>query len=127
MQVGNYTADNAVWTRPEDITMARPTYYISTANGTSDLGGQIVGALVSTALVFQQLDPPYYNKLMTEAVNLYGAVTHDKLQGRQDFLCNLLLIDKQDIVFGQIRSKYNDQSYKYNRYAIQLLVKELES
>ena len=82
VQVGNYSADKMVWTRPEEITMARPTYFISSANGTSDLGGQIVAALVSSALVFQDLDPNYYQTLMTQAVNLYGAVSNEKTQGK---------------------------------------------
>lgn len=62
--------------------MKRPTYYISTHNGTSDLGGQVVAALVSTALVFQEQDVDYYNTLMTQAVGLYGAVTREKQMGR---------------------------------------------
>ena len=64
-----------VWERPEEMTMRRPTYYISTRNGTSDLVGQMVGAFVSSAMVFQQTDPEYYATLMTAAVDLYGAGT----------------------------------------------------
>ena len=41
--------------------------------GTSDLVGQIVGALVSTALVFEDSDAAYYDRLMTQALSLYGA------------------------------------------------------
>lgn len=74
-QVGNLTEDRMHWERPEEITERRPTYYISTRNGTSDLVGQMVGAFVSSALVFQQTDPEYYDKLMTAAVDLYGAGT----------------------------------------------------
>lgn len=74
-QVGNMTADQLVWERPDEMTMRRPTYYISTRNGTSDLVGQMVGAFVSSAMVFQQTDPAYYATLMTAAVNLYGAGT----------------------------------------------------
>ncbi len=76
--MGNLTADRMEWQRPEDMTMRRPTYYISTRNGTSDLVGQMVGAFVSSALVFQQTDPEYYATLMTAAVNLYGAGTRFK-------------------------------------------------
>ncbi len=46
--------------------------------GTSDLAGQIVGALVSTALVFREKEPTYYNKLMTEARDLYSAAVARK-------------------------------------------------
>lgn len=64
--------------------MRRPTYYISTRNGTSDLVGQMVGAFVSSAMVFQQTDPDYYATLMQAAVNLYGAGT--RFQGMYVFL-----------------------------------------
>ena len=33
LQVGNISADRAVWERPENMTMPRPTYQISTKNG----------------------------------------------------------------------------------------------
>lgn len=46
--------------------------------GTSDLAGQIVGALVSTAMVFRDKDPKYYDKLMTEARDLYSAAVGRK-------------------------------------------------
>ena len=46
--------------------------------GTSDLAGQIVGALVSTALVFREKEPMYFNKLMTEARDLYSAAVARK-------------------------------------------------
>ena len=44
--------------------------------GTSDLVGQMVGAFVTTAMVWQQqypLDTTYYDTLMTAATELYGA------------------------------------------------------
>jgi len=44
--------------------------------GTSDLVGQMVGALVSTALVFEDADAPYYERLMSQALALYGAGMH---------------------------------------------------
>ena len=81
VQVGNLTADRLYWERPEEMTMPRPTYYISTKNGTSDLVGQMVGALVSSAMVFQQTDPEYYDTLMTTAVGLYGAGTRLQQRG----------------------------------------------
>ena len=76
--MGNLTDDRSVWERPEQMTMRRPTYFISTLNGTSDLVGQMVAAFVSTAIVFQPTDPDYYNTLMTAAVNLYGAGTRHR-------------------------------------------------
>ena len=52
-QVGNLTQDVAWWGRPEDMTAERnprPAYFAYTAEGASDLAGQLVGALASASL-----------------------------------------------------------------------------
>ncbi|KAK9828913.1 hypothetical protein WJX72_002766 [[Myrmecia] bisecta] len=87
-QVGNYTQDKGYWGRPENMTGPRPTYYISTVNGTSDLVGQLVGALVSTAMVFQTDDPDYYDKLMGAALDLYGAGTRHRAKYTGQYIYN---------------------------------------
>lgn len=46
--------------------------------GTSDLAGQMVGALVSTAMVHKGVDMAYYRKLMGKAVDLYAAAVKHK-------------------------------------------------
>lgn len=56
------------------------------AAGTSDLGGQIVAALASTAMVFQDVDAKYSNKLMKEALELYAAVSRKKGLWSDQFL-----------------------------------------
>lgn len=72
-QVGNETVDQLSWTRPEDITTPRSFYYNKLAlNGASDLNGQIVGALASTAAVFKTKQPSLYDKYMNVALPLYG-------------------------------------------------------
>jgi Glycosyl hydrolase family 9 len=72
-QVGNETVDQSSWTRPEDITTPRSFYYNKLAlNGASDLNGQIVGALASTAAVFKTKQPSLYDKYMNVALPLYG-------------------------------------------------------
>ena len=65
--------DQLSWTRPEDITTPRSFYYNKLAlNGASDLNGQIVGALASTAAVFKTKQPSLYDKYMNVALPLYG-------------------------------------------------------
>lgn len=65
--------DSLSWSRPEDITTPRSFYYNKLAlNGASDLNGQIVGALASTALVFKTSQPTLYDKYMNVALPLYG-------------------------------------------------------
>ena len=78
-QVGNLTLDHALWTTPENMTetqVKRPAYVVHSGDGASDLAGQMVGALVSSALVFREYgnDTATYDKLMTAAGGLYKQV-----------------------------------------------------
>lgn len=73
--MGNLTDDALYWTRPEDITAARPFYYLPVKFGATDLVGQIIAALASSAALFQESDPAYYNSLMSWALALYGVAT----------------------------------------------------
>jgi cellulose synthase/poly-beta-1,6-N-acetylglucosamine synthase-like glycosyltransferase len=74
-QVGNLTDESAYWGRPEQYNGPRPAYLTTTWNGSSDIGGQMVAAWVSTALAYEKTDPAYYDTLMNAALNLYGAIT----------------------------------------------------
>lgn len=66
------TLDSLTWTRPEDITAARPFYYVAVANGASDLVGSLVGAFAAAAPLFKSIDPVYYAQLLSMAQALYG-------------------------------------------------------
>ena len=68
------TADQAVWTRPENINGPRPFYYVPVKDGTSDLLGQLIGAFAASAPLFKTIDPAYYAQLMTMAQALYGVM-----------------------------------------------------
>ena len=74
--------------------MRRPAYVVHSADGTSDLAGQMVGALAATALVVQKYDPnatDYVDRLMRGALQLYGqAVKHEGTYTSR-FKCALLL------------------------------------
>lgn len=79
-QVGNLTTDFDTWSSPENMTareVRRPAYVVHSADGASDLAGQLVGALVSSALVFKENgnNSAYYDKLMTAAGGLYKQAT----------------------------------------------------
>ena len=75
LQVGNQTVEKGVWTRPEEETGPRPAYYTTTYNGTSDLAGQLSAAFAATAMVFQNTDQAYYQRLMNMSTLLYDAGT----------------------------------------------------
>ncbi len=51
----------------------RPSYFVSTYDGASDLAGQMSAAFTSTALLFENSDPAYYNQLMNASFLLYAA------------------------------------------------------
>lgn len=88
-QVGNYTVEKTLWDRPESYsnkTAKRPAYYVTTKNGTSDLVGQMIGALVSTAMVFQDRDPAYSERLMDAALKLYGPAVKNRGRYTRNFI-----------------------------------------
>ena len=74
-QVGNLTQDVAWWGRPEDMTAERnprPAYFAYTAEGASDLAGQLVGALASASLAIgahgrDPADAAYAAQLLQQA------------------------------------------------------------
>lgn len=91
VQVGNETVDKLSWTRPEDITTPRSFYYNKLAlNGASDLNGQIVGALASTAAVFKTKQPSLYDKYMNVALPLYGMAIGAHIFGGHHACCAAL-------------------------------------
>lgn len=53
--------------------MPRPTYNVSTADGASDLAGDMAAAFAASALVFQESDPAFAAQLTQAAVTLYQA------------------------------------------------------
>ena len=73
LQSGNYTVEQGTWDRPEDLVAPRPSYFVSTYDGASDLAGQMSAAFTSTALLFENSDPAYYNQLMNASFLLYAA------------------------------------------------------
>ncbi|KAK9804363.1 hypothetical protein WJX72_009368 [[Myrmecia] bisecta] len=88
-QVGNLTTDSEFWGPPEAMNstnMPRPAYNVSTANGASDLAGQMVAAFAATALVFKDSDSAYHDKLMSAALELYGAATKTQAKYTRRFL-----------------------------------------
>jgi Glycosyl hydrolase family 9/FG-GAP-like repeat len=70
-QVGSGAVDHAFWGRPEDMTMARPSYKIDTLNPGSDLAGESAAALAAASIVFRSTDVNYANQLLDNAKKLY--------------------------------------------------------
>lgn len=51
-KVGNGDTDHAIWTRPEDMTISRPPYYLNSSKTGSDVAGGTAAALAAGALAF---------------------------------------------------------------------------
>ena len=49
-QIGDGDIDHAYWTRPEDMTMPRPAFYIDVELPGSDLAGETAAAMAATAI-----------------------------------------------------------------------------
>ncbi|XP_071479249.1 uncharacterized protein [Diadema antillarum] len=71
-QVGDIDADHAWWGRPEELTMARPAWKITTSNPGSDLAGETAAALAAASIVFRDSDLSYSNTLLWHASELYN-------------------------------------------------------
>nr|CAD7574446.1 unnamed protein product [Timema californicum] len=70
-QVGSGTVDHASWGRPEDMTMERPAFKITTSAPGSDLAAETAAALAAASLVFQSVDSTYAATLLEHAKQLY--------------------------------------------------------
>ena len=79
-QVGNGDLDHAWWGRPEDMTMARPSYKIDSQNPGSDLAAESAAAMASAALLFKTTDSAYAETLTQHAIDLFDLA--DKYRGK---------------------------------------------
>merc|ERR1712002_653595 len=70
-QVGDGYADHAYWGRPEQMTMARPSFKIDNNNPGSDLAGETAAALAAASIVFKDVDPNYASQVLDVAKELY--------------------------------------------------------
>nr|CAD7200299.1 unnamed protein product [Timema douglasi] len=71
-QVGQGQVDHDYWGRPEDMTMARPAYMISTSAPGSDLAAETAAALAAASLVFKTVDSSYSATLLQHAIQLFN-------------------------------------------------------
>jgi Glycosyl hydrolase family 9 len=57
--VGNLSTESRYWGYPEANTNVRPSYYVPTTIGTSDLTGSMSAAFAAASLAFQNVDKAY--------------------------------------------------------------------
>jgi len=70
-QVGDGDQDHAYWGRPEDMTMARPAWSLTTGRPGSDLAGEVAAAFAAGYLLFRDSDAAYGFTLLDNARRLY--------------------------------------------------------
>jgi endoglucanase len=79
IKVGDGDLDHAWWGRPEDMTMARPAYSITTSKPGSDLAGETAAALAAASILFKTSNSGYSASLLTHARQLFTFA--DKYRG----------------------------------------------
>ncbi|XP_071109686.1 uncharacterized protein [Haliotis cracherodii] len=72
VQVGDGNTDHNFWGRPEDMTMARPSYKIDASKPGSDVAGETAAAMAAGSIAFKTKDPAYSQKLLSHATDLYN-------------------------------------------------------
>ena len=74
-QVGDYASEMETWDRPENMTTARANITISTANGTTATGADLVGnaaaALAAASIVWESANSTYAAETLIAAKDLY--------------------------------------------------------
>ncbi|CAL4104840.1 unnamed protein product, partial [Meganyctiphanes norvegica] len=79
-QCGNGGADHAWWGRPEEMTMNRPSYKITSSSPGSELAGETASALAAASILFADSDPDYSAECLEHAKDLYDFA--DKHRGK---------------------------------------------
>nr|CAD7392124.1 unnamed protein product [Timema cristinae] len=102
-QVASGTVDHSYWGRPEDMTMERPAFKITTsAPGyqieRSDLAAETAAALAAASLVFQSVDSSYSTTLLQHAVQLFNFANTYR--------------GKYTDAFADVRCCYNSSGYE---------------
>ncbi|XP_064097985.1 endoglucanase E-4-like [Macrobrachium nipponense] len=70
-QVGDGNVDHMYWGRPEEMTMNRPAFKITTSAPGSDLAGEAAAALAAASIVFKDVDSGYSSQCLEAAKDLY--------------------------------------------------------
>ena len=70
-QVGIGKVDHNRWGRPEDITWARPAFFITAEKPGADLAGGTAAAMAAASILLREEDPDYAMELLSHAKDLF--------------------------------------------------------
>ena len=79
-QVGDGNADHGWWGRPEDMTMSRPSFKVTSSQPGSDLAGETAASFAAASILFKDDDAEYSATLLDHATRLYDFA--DKYRGK---------------------------------------------
>ena len=79
-QVGDGNADHGWWGRPEDMTMSRPSFKVTSSQPGSDLAGETAASFASASILFKGKDDVYSANLLDHAKRLFSFA--DKYRGK---------------------------------------------
>ena len=71
-QVGTGSADHAFWGPPEVMTMARPSFALTTTKPGTEVAAESAATLASASILFRTNDPAYSALLLSHAKSLYN-------------------------------------------------------
>nr|CAD7445147.1 unnamed protein product [Timema bartmani] len=97
-QVASGTVDHNYWGRPEDMTMERPAFKITTSAPGSDLAAETAAAMAAASLVFQSVDSSYSATLLQHAIQLFNFANTYR--------------GKYSDAFADVRCCYNSSGYE---------------
>lgn len=80
LKVGDGNADHGWWGRPEDMTMSRPSFKVTSSQPGSDLAGETAAAFAAASILFKDDDADYSATLLDHAKRLYDFA--DKYRGK---------------------------------------------
>ncbi|CAG2243608.1 E3.2.1.4 [Mytilus edulis] len=71
IQVGDGNLDHSFWGRPEDMTMDRPSFKVTSDKPGSDVAGEYAAAMAVASIVFKDKDPAFSIKLLNHSKEIY--------------------------------------------------------
>ncbi|CAC5367752.1 E3.2.1.4 [Mytilus coruscus] len=71
IQVGDGNLDHNFWGRPEDMTMDRPSFKVTSDKPGSDVAGEYAAAMAVASIVFKDQDPTFSAKLLNHSKEIY--------------------------------------------------------
>ncbi|XP_077869188.1 endoglucanase E-4-like [Saccoglossus kowalevskii] len=71
VQIAKKSVDHGYWGRPEEMTMNRTSFKVTTETPGSDVAGEVSAALAAASIIFADSDPDYANQLLDESKELF--------------------------------------------------------